>query len=144
MFWQDPSGVRVFRAGHPIGNHLKDFDLLGKCFLLTKKKILKVNDLNYGRLLVKVNRICAWILLVFMVIFLVSGYAWINRSLMPLKMAVYLHTQLDLYLVFFFLTHVLISAKFTLSRWRVGHKSLVNLLLVLIGAAAFWLVLLIR
>jgi hypothetical protein len=99
---------------------------------------------NSGRLLVKLNRICAWLLLIFMVIFLVSGYAWYNRTLMPLQMARNMHTQLDLALVFFFLVHVLISSKFTLARWRVGHGRTVNVLLILIGIAAFWLVLLIR
>lgn len=95
-------------------------------------------------MLVKLNRICAWLLLIFMVIFLVSGYAWINRSLMPLQMARYMHTELDLYLVFFFLVHVLISSKFTLARWKVGHGRIINALLILTGIAAFWLVLLIR
>ncbi|WP_348304071.1 hypothetical protein [Methanothrix sp.] len=35
---------------------------------------------------------------------------------------------MDLFLVFFFLVHVLISTKFVLARWRVGHERLVNLL----------------
>jgi len=54
-----------------------------------------------------------------------------------------MHTELDLYLVFFFLVHVLISTKFTLARWRVGHERLVNLLLIAIGAICFWFILLI-
>ena len=36
-----------------------------------------------------------------------------------------MHTNLDLFLVFFFLVHVLISTKFVLARWRVGHERLV-------------------
>jgi hypothetical protein len=100
--------------------------------------------LNYGRLLVKINRICAWILLIFMIIFIISGYAWWNRIIMPLQNAVYMHTQLDTYLVFFFLMHVLISTKFTLARWRVGHDRLVGVLLACIGVISFWLVLEIR
>lgn len=100
--------------------------------------------MNWGRLAVRLNRISAWMLLILMVIFLVSGYAWYNRILMPLQMARNMHTQLDLALVFFFLVHVLISSKFALARWRVGHSGIVNVLLLLIAVASFWLVLLIR
>jgi len=100
--------------------------------------------LNAGRLLVKINRICAWMLLIFMIIFLISGYAWWNRALLPLQQAIYMHTKLDLFLVFFFLAHVLISIRFTLSRWRVGHAQTVNLLLIVIGILSFWFVLSIR
>jgi hypothetical protein len=100
--------------------------------------------LNAGRLLVKINRICAWVLLIFMIIFLISGYAWWNRALLPLQQAVYMHTELDLFLVFFFLAHVLISIRFALARWRVGHGQMVNLLLITIGILSFWFVLSIR
>jgi len=100
--------------------------------------------LNSGRLLVKINRISAWMLLIFMIIFLVSGYAWWNRILLPLKDAIYMHTNLDLFLVFFFLMHVLISIRFTLARWRVGHAQMVNLLLIAIGILSFWSILSIR
>lgn len=94
-------------------------------------------------MLVKINRLSAWILLVFMIIFLISGYAWNDRILLPLYQAKHMHTNLDLYLVFFFLVHVLISAKFTLARWKVGHERLVNLFLVALGVISFWFILLI-
>ena len=97
-----------------------------------------------GRLLVKINRICAWMLLIFMIIFLISGYAWWNRILLPLQQARDMHTQLDLYLVFFFLTHVLISIRFALARWRVSHGRLTSLLLIAIGILSFWFILSIR
>ena len=83
-------------------------------------------------------------LLIFMIIFLISGYAWWNRALLPLQQAVYMHTELDLFLVFFFLVHVLISIRFALARWRVGHGQMVNLLLISIGILSFWFVLSIR
>jgi hypothetical protein len=100
--------------------------------------------LNSGRMLVKINRISAWMLLIFMIIFLISGYAWWNRALLPLQQAMYMHTELDLFLVFFFLVHVLISIRFALARWRVGHGQAVNLLLIVIGILSFWAVLSIR
>lgn len=64
--------------------------------------------------------------------------------MLPLKDAIYMHTNLDLFLVFFFLMHVLISIKFTLARWRVGHGQSVNLLLIAIGILSFWAILSIR
>jgi hypothetical protein len=79
-----------------------------------------------------------------MIIFIVSGYAWWNRILLSLQLARYLHTELDLFLLFFFLVHVLISIRFTLARWRVGHSRLVDLLLLGTGISFFWLVLSIR
>ena len=79
-----------------------------------------------------------------MIIFLVSGYAWYNRTLMPLQQARYLHTELDLYLVVFFLTHALISIRFALARWRLGHGHLVSVLLIAFGMLSFWFVLSIR
>ena len=100
--------------------------------------------LNTGRLLVKINRFCAWMLLIFMTIFLISGYAWYNRILLPLQQAKYLHTDLDLFLVVFFLVHVLISIRFALARWRVGHSRLVSVLLIAIGILSFWFILSIR
>lgn len=55
-----------------------------------------------------------------------------------------MHTELDLFLVFFFLVHVLISIRFALARWRVGHEQMVNLLLIVIGIMSFWFILSIR
>jgi hypothetical protein len=55
-----------------------------------------------------------------------------------------MHTQLDLFLVFFFLVHALISIRLTLARWRVGHGRVVSTLLAAIGMISFRLVLSIR
>jgi divalent metal cation (Fe/Co/Zn/Cd) transporter len=83
-------------------------------------------------------------LLIFMILFLISGYAWWNRILLPLRDAIYIHTSLDIFLVFFFLVHVLISIRFALARWRVGHGRMVNLLLIIIGVLSFGAILSIR
>lgn len=96
--------------------------------------------LNTGHILVKINRISAWALLIFMIVFLVSGYAWVAHIIMPVQQAKYLHTQLDMYLVFFFLVHVLINTKFTLKRWRVGDDQIVNVILVAVGVISLWMV----
>jgi hypothetical protein len=62
-----------------------------------------------------------------MLVFLVSGYAWVDHIIMPVQQAKYLHTQLDMYLVLFFLVHVLINTKFTLKLWRLGDGRIVML-----------------
>ena len=79
-----------------------------------------------------------------MIIFLISGYAWSNRIILSLQQAKSMHTELDLYLVFFFLMHILISVRFALARWRIGHGRIVSVLLILIGVVSFWMVLSIR
>jgi hypothetical protein len=83
-------------------------------------------------------------LLIFMIIFLISGYAWSNRIILSLQQAKFMHTELDLYLVFFFLMHILISVRFALARWRIGHGRIVSVLLILIGVVSFGMVLSIR
>lgn len=93
--------------------------------------------MNVNRYLLKINRISAWMLLVLMILFLVSGYAWVDEIVMPVQQARWLHTQLDTYLVIFFLLHALISTKFALKRRKVRHEALVNISLSLIGLAAF-------
>jgi hypothetical protein len=75
-----------------------------------------------------------------MIIFLVSGYAWADRILMPVQLAKYLHTKLDMYLVFFFLVHALINTKFTLKRWGLGDGRIVNFLLIAVGVISLWMV----
>jgi uncharacterized SAM-binding protein YcdF (DUF218 family) len=100
--------------------------------------------MEFSRILVKINRISAWMLLIFMIIYLISGYAWYNGVLLSLRQARDMHTELDLFLVFFFLVHSLISIRFALARWRVGHKTIVNLLLLAMGVGFFSFVLSIR
>jgi hypothetical protein len=93
-------------------------------------------DIKSNRLLIRVNRVSAWMLLVLMVTYIVTGYAWSERIIMSPREAIYWHTNLDLYLVFFFLVHILISAKFALRRYGVKY-GLVNPALLMIGLVAF-------
>jgi hypothetical protein len=93
-------------------------------------------DIKSNRLLIRVNRVSAWMLLVLMVTYIVTGYAWSERIIMSPREAIYWHTNLDLYLVFFFLVHILISAKFALRRYGVKY-GLVNPALLMIGIVAF-------
>jgi hypothetical protein len=93
--------------------------------------------MNINRYLLKVNRISAWVLLILMVLFFISGYAWAERIFMSVQQARWIHTQLDIYLAAIFLVHALISAKFALRRWKVRNDAAVNVSLLLIGVVAF-------
>ncbi|MCJ7444509.1 MAG: hypothetical protein MUO26_08270 [Methanotrichaceae archaeon] len=100
--------------------------------------------MKFNRILIRINRISAWLLLIFMVIYIISGYAWTNRILMPLYLAKYLHTALDIYMIPLFLAHVLIGTKFTLKRHGIHHDGIVDLAPLLIGVISYILVLMIR
>jgi hypothetical protein len=100
--------------------------------------------LKLNRFLVKINRISGWLMLIFMVVYLISGYAWTNRIIMSTTQAKYMHTVLDIYMVPVFLAHILISTKFALRRWGFHHNAVTDLALLLIGVAFYGLVLMIR
>lgn len=97
--------------------------------------------MRVNRYLIKVNRISAWVLLIFMVVYIVTGYAWTDHIIMNLSLARHLHTGLKDYMILFFLVHALISTKFTLKRWKMPNEKLINLALILIGLTAYALVL---
>lgn len=92
--------------------------------------------MNLERSLIVINRVSAWILLVLMMAYIVTGYAWSKGIIMSRRDAIFWHTSLDLPLVFVFLVHLLIGAKFALRRYGVDHP-LVNPALLVIGLAGF-------
>ncbi len=105
--------------------------------------------MKINRYLVKINRLSAWILLALMVVFIITGYSWAFHVVMRPSEARYLHSgYLKELLVFFFLMHALISARFTLKRWKImkrlrvlnrweaHHEKLVDTSLLLIGLLA--------
>lgn len=90
----------------------------------------------------RINRICAWILLVLMVIFIVTGYSWQNHMniIISPRQAAQIHTTLDPLLVLFFLIHTMISARFTLMRHGLRGRA-TDLLLLCIGLLSYLAVL---
>jgi len=94
-------------------------------------------------MLIKVNRISAWILLVLMAIYIITGYAWSDRIIMPLSAAVRIHTHLDTLLIPVFLIHTAIGTRFMLKRNRVGHQRLVDAALLSIAVISYALVLMV-
>jgi hypothetical protein len=96
------------------------------------------------RILAKINRISGWLMLIFIVVYLISGYALTKHIVMPIALAKYLHITLDIYMMPLFLAHVLINTKFALKRWGFYHDEAVNLVLVFVGIVSYVLVLMIR
>ena len=100
--------------------------------------------MQIDRYIVKANRICAWILLIFMIAYITSGYALTKGILMPTDLARLLHLNMDEYMMIPFLGHVLMSSRFTLRRHGIGPNRLVNLALLVIGIISYALVLMVR
>ena len=100
--------------------------------------------MRFNRILLKASRISAWILLIFMILYIVTGYAWSNHILMNVSLARQLHTTMDVYMMPVFLTHVLISTKFMLKRHGIHYDWLVNIVLLSVGIVSYLLVLSIR
>jgi hypothetical protein len=100
--------------------------------------------LKFNRILLRVSRISAWVLLAFMIIYIVTGYAWVNRSLMQVSLARQLHMTIDVYMMPVFLAHILISTKFMLKRYGIHYDRLVNTVLLSVGLMSYLVVLSIR
>jgi hypothetical protein len=95
--------------------------------------------LNYY--LMKVNRAIVWLLLLFMVILIISGYGLtkpnlitsLSGGLIDYQAARYLHTILDAPLMILLLVHVMIEIKFSFVRWGFKNKSLLNSIIFILG-----------
>jgi thiosulfate reductase cytochrome b subunit len=78
-------------------------------------------------LLLKIDRASAWILLVLMILFIVSGYSLTSEygmnKVMPWVAAVQIHINLSELLVIFFVIHSSVRIYFALIRWGIiGRK----------------------
>ncbi len=71
------------------------------------------------KFLIKLNRFSAWVLLVLIILFIVSGYGITKRIIDPV-FSKYLHDKLlPVPLFIFFLLHVGISIRYALRRWKL-------------------------
>ena len=102
--------------------------------------------LNYY--LMKVNRVVGWLLLLFMVMFIVSGYGLTKPSLIRsltfgrinYQTALFIHSSLDVPLLILLLIHAIIEMKFSLMRWGVKNQKLLNLLMLIVGSICLILI----
>lgn len=71
------------------------------------------------KLLIKLNRFSAWVLLVLIILFIISGYGMTKQIIDPV-FATYLHDNIfPIPLFIFFLLHVGISIRYALWRWKL-------------------------
>jgi Ca2+/Na+ antiporter len=73
--------------------------------------------------LIKLERFSAWVLLVLIVVYIISGYG-ITKGIIDPVFSRYLHDKLlAIPLFIFFILHVSISSSFALRRWKVFKTS---------------------
>lgn len=88
--------------------------------------------MKVDRLLYKVHRLISWILIPFMVIVVVSGYAYVRKiQFLHRGFAFELHDTLDLPLVLLILAHVVLALRFELMRFKIKGRIVDGILLVL-------------
>ena len=99
------------------------------------------------KFLIKLNRFSAWVLLVLIILFIISGYGMTKQIIDPI-FATQLHDNiLPIPLFIFFLLHVGISIRYALRRWRLFKDNKASDIYVLILGLIllilfFWLYLL--
>ena len=75
------------------------------------------------KFLIKLSRFSAWILLILIILYIVSGYG-ITKGIIDPVFAKYLHDKLLAIPFFiFFVLHIAISSSYALRRWRVFKTS---------------------
>ena len=86
--------------------------------LKTRLKIIpKLNQMD--RFLIKLERFSAWILLILVILYIISGYG-VTKGIIDPVFSKYLHDKLLAIPFFiFFVLHVGIATKYALLRWRV-------------------------
>lgn len=79
----------------------------------------------WDKFLIKLSRFSAWVLLVLMILYIISGYG-ITKGIIDPVFSKYLHDKLLAIPFFiFFVLHVAISSSYALRRWKVfkGQKA---------------------
>src|SRR4030042_1838662 len=99
------------------------------------------------KFLIKLERFSAWVLLILVILYIISGYG-INKGIIDPVFSKYLHDKLLAIPFFiFFVLHVGIATKYALMRWgvfksqKIGNAYIIIFGLILL-ALFFWLYLL--
>lgn len=92
--------------------------------------------MTLNRFLHQVHRFISWILVPFMAISIVSGYAYTRKiRFMNRGLAFDLHNNLDLPFLLLIVAHVALAARFELMRFKIKGK-IVDVFLLVLAAAA--------
>ena len=86
------------------------------------------------KFLIKLNRFSAWVLLVLIILFIVSGYGMTKQIINPVS-ARYLHDKvLPIPLFVFFLLHVGMGVRYAFLRWNLfKSEKTVDIYILMIG-----------
>jgi len=83
--------------------------------------------------LIKINRLAAWVLLVTIVIYFISGYG-MTKGIIDRNFSLLLHEAiLPIFTVTAFFIHASISIKFAFMRWRIWNRFTSCILLIIFG-----------
>jgi len=99
------------------------------------------------KFLIKLERFSAWVLLVLIILYIISGFGMVKRIIDPV-LARYIHTELlPIPLFIFFVLHVGIATNYALRRWGVFKSAKAGDIYVIIFGLIllvlfFWLYLL--
>ena len=104
---------------------------------------------GYSYYLIKVSRFCAWALVLLILLYVLSGFGMTRSGLiykatgglMDRGAALKIHTLLVIPMILAFLLHTLISIRFTMIRWNVKNKVVLNYGFIGLGAVLLGLTL---
>jgi len=107
---------------------------------------------NKNGYLFRLNRLLVWPTLILFMVYVACGYGITNPKLvgeltgglLSRALALYLHTLLAAPVLILLLIHILIGLKFTLTQWGVKEGALLNAFLILLGAFATALLILMQ
>jgi hypothetical protein len=108
----------------------------------------KKHSASFEGFIVRFGRFCAWALLVFIMLYFVSGfgitksgfiYKW-TGGLMHRAISFQIHDYLTIPMAFASICHVLIAVRFAMIRWHVKNMNVLNWVFVGIGVVLFALV----
>ncbi|MBC7074328.1 hypothetical protein H5T58_03060 [Candidatus Parcubacteria bacterium] len=89
---------------------------------------MRMDKIN--RILIKIDRICAFFLLLILILFIFSGYG-MERGIFDFILSKKIHSLwLPIPFFFCFLFHSLVQIKFTLIRWGAKDDLFLNLILL--------------
>lgn len=108
----------------------------------------KKHPANFESFVIHFGRFCAWALLVFIILYFISGfgitksgliYRW-TGGLMNRALAFQIHDYLTIPTALAAICHVLVAVRFAMIRWRVKNMKVLNWVFLVTGVLLFVLV----
>jgi succinate dehydrogenase/fumarate reductase cytochrome b subunit len=87
--------------------------------------------------LIKFGRLCAWLLVVFIILYFISGFGMIKQGIFSRELSFRIHDYLTIPMTIAFLCHALIAIRSAMIRWRVKNMKVVDHSLMALGVILF-------